>query len=67
MKRDKKIFFVLNWLDSFVDNQTSAAALKIVDDFLAANPGDPDLKLKILEVRDELARTVRIRTANRQG
>jgi hypothetical protein len=36
-----------------------------VDDFLAANTADPDLKLKILEVRDELARTVRIRSAAR--
>jgi aminopeptidase N len=65
MKRDKKIFFVLDWLDGFVDDQTSPAALKIVDDFLAANTADPDLRLKVLEVRDELARTVRIRTASR--
>ena len=61
MKREKKIFFVLDWLASFVEDQRSAEALKIVDDFLAANRVDPDLKLKILEVRDELARTVRLR------
>ncbi len=61
MKRDKKIFFVMNWLASFVDNQHSPEALKVVDDFLAKNKADPDLKLKILEVRDELARTVRLR------
>jgi len=61
MKRERKIFFVTNWLASFVDNQHSAAALKLVDDFVAENRADPDLKLKILEVRDELARTVRIR------
>jgi hypothetical protein len=36
-------------------------ALNTVDDFLAHNNADPDLRLKILEVRDELARTVRIR------
>jgi aminopeptidase N len=65
MKRERKIFFVLNWLDYFVDNQNSATALKVVDDFLAANTADPDLKLKILEVRDELARTVRIRAGSR--
>jgi aminopeptidase N len=65
MKREKKIFFVLNWLDDFVDNQNSAAALKIVDDALAANTADADLRLKILEVRDELARTVRIRSTAR--
>ena len=61
MKRERKIFFVLNWLASFVEGQDSAEALRIVDNFLAANASDPDLKLKVLEVRDELARTVSIR------
>jgi len=32
-----------------------------VDGFLKENSVDPDLRLKILEVRDELERTVRIR------
>jgi len=64
MKRERKIFFVTNWLASFVDNQHSPAALKAVDDFVAENRADPDLKLKILEVRDELARTVRIRAGH---
>ena len=62
MKRARKIFLVLNWLDSFVENRDSAAALKTVDDFLERNGADPDLRLKILEARDELARTVRIRS-----
>ena len=61
LKRERKIFFVTNWLASFVENQYSLAALKTVDDFLKQNSADPDLRLKILEVRDELARTVRIR------
>lgn len=61
LKRERKIFFVTNWLASFVENQYSPAALKTVDDFLLRNSTDPDLRLKILEVRDELARTVRIR------
>jgi aminopeptidase N len=61
LKRERKIFFVTNWLSSFIGGQTSAAALKSVDDFLKQNTADPDLRLKILEVRDELARTVRIR------
>jgi len=65
MKRERKIFFVNGWLSSFVDNQHSATALKTVDNFLAANRADPDLRLKILEVRDELAKTVRIRAAAR--
>ena len=61
LKRERKIFFVTNWLASFVGNQYSPAALKTVNDFLMQNKPDPDLRLKILEVRDELARTVRIR------
>lgn len=61
LKRERKIFFVVNWLDSFVGNQHSPAALETVDRFLKANRADPDLRLKILEVRDELERTVRIR------
>ena len=61
MKRERKIFFVVNWLESFVGSQHSAAALSIVDSFLAAGQADSDLRLKILEVRDELARTVRLR------
>jgi len=61
LKRERKIFFVTSWLASFVENQHSPAALKTVDDFLKQNSADPDLRLKILEVRDELARTVRIR------
>jgi len=61
LKRERKIFFVNNWLASFVGNQYSPAALKTVDEFLKQNSADPDLRLKILEVRDELERTVRIR------
>jgi aminopeptidase N len=61
MKRERKIFFVLNWLADFVGGQISEGALKTVDEFLAAGRADPDLRLKILEVRDELERTVRIR------
>jgi aminopeptidase N len=61
LKRERKIFFVVDWLASFVGGQHSAAALKTVDDFLKQNTPDQDLKLKILEVRDELERTVRIR------
>ncbi len=61
LKRERKIFFIVDWLDSFVGNQHSPAALQTVDDFLKNNSVDPDLRLKILEVRDELERTVRIR------
>jgi aminopeptidase N len=64
LKRERKIFFVVNWLDSFIGNQHSPAALSVVDQFLRENHADPDLRLKILEVRDELERTVRIRARN---
>jgi aminopeptidase N len=61
LKRDRKIFFIVDWLDSFAGNQHSPEALQTVDDFLRNDRVDPDLRLKILEVRDELERTVRIR------
>jgi len=60
MKRTRKIFFVLNWLDSFVGGQNSAEALQVLNRFLESTPLDPDLKLKVLEVKDELDRAVRI-------
>jgi aminopeptidase N len=61
MKRERKIFFVNGWLGSFVGGQKTPEALTIVNAFLE-NPGiDPDLRLKIVEVKDELERTVRIR------
>jgi aminopeptidase N len=67
LKRERKIFFVNNWLASFVGNQYSPAALKTVDNFLEQTSADPDLRLKILEVRDELDRTVRIRAQSSIG
>jgi aminopeptidase N len=61
LKRERKIFFILNWLDGFVGEQNSQEALDVVDAFLSGENADADLKLKVLEVRDELARTVKIR------
>jgi aminopeptidase N len=61
MKRERKIFFVNGWLSSFVGSQKSAEALGIVNAFLQSPNLDPDLKLKVVEVKDELERTVRIR------
>jgi len=61
LKRERKIFFVLNWLDGFVGEQNSQEALDVVDAFLKSDKADADLRLKVLEVRDELARTVKIR------
>jgi aminopeptidase N len=61
VKRERKIFFLLAWLNAFIDGQQSAAAQTEVHEFLNSAPLDRDLRLKILEVSDELDRTVRIR------
>jgi aminopeptidase N len=61
VKRERKIFFMLAWLNAFIGGQQSAAAQKQVHDFLETASLDKDLKLKLLEVVDELDRTVKIR------
>src|SRR5579859_6840104 len=61
IKRERKIFFLLGWLNSFLDGQRSPEAQIQVREFLSNAPLDKDLQLKILEVSDELDRTVRIR------
>jgi aminopeptidase N len=61
VKRERKIFFMLAWLNSFIGGQHSAAAQNQVHDFLDNAALDKDLRLKILEVVDELDRTVKIR------
>ena len=61
VKRERKIFFVLAWLGAFIDGQQSAASDAAVHDWLNSAQIDPDLKLKVLEVVDELDRTVKIR------
>ncbi len=62
VKRERKIFFLLGWLNAFIGGQYSAEALQQVRDFLAGAKLDPDLERKVLEVSDELERTVRIRS-----
>ena len=61
VKRERKIFFMLAWLNAFIGGQQSAAARKQVHDYLRTASLDKDLKLKLLEVVDELDRTVKIR------
>jgi aminopeptidase N len=61
MKQERKIFFVLGWLNAFIDGQQSAQAQSQVNDFLKTAQLDKDLRLKVLEVKDELDRTVKIR------
>ncbi len=61
IKRERKIFFLVAWLDAFLDNQQSPQSLATVETYLKTQHPDPDLRLKILQAEDELRRTVRIR------
>ena len=61
IKRERKIFFALGWLNAFIGGQQSAVAQAQVHEFLRTATLDKDLQLKILEVSDELDRTVKIR------
>lgn len=64
VKRERKIFFVLAWLNAFIGGQQTRAARDQTREFLRLNKLDRDLELKVLEVMDELERTVRIRARN---
>jgi aminopeptidase N len=61
VKRDRKIFFVLDWLGAFLGGQQSPAARERVYEYLKTTNIDQDLRLKILQEVDELDRTVAIR------
>jgi aminopeptidase N len=62
LKRMRKIFFVNGWLSAFVGGQCSEQALTVVQNFLESEKSlDRDLRLKVLEVMDDLERCVRIR------
>ncbi len=61
IKRERKIFFLVDWLTAFIDGQESAMAQARVYGFLQSAQTDDDLRLKILQAVDELDRTVTIR------
>lgn len=62
IRENRRIFFLPQWINAFVAGQTSPEALAEVDTFLAENPDLPiDVRRKVLQARDELERTVRIR------
>jgi aminopeptidase N len=61
IKRQRKIFFLVAWLDAFIEGQITPEAQTQVRDYLKNPSIDRDLRLKILEVEDELDRTVAIR------
>jgi aminopeptidase N len=64
VQKNRRIFFLGRWLDAFIGGQRSPEALAEVDRFLAEHPELPrDLRLKVLQTRDDLERTVRIRQA----
>ncbi len=64
IQRNRRIFFLGNWVSATLDGQRSASALAAVDEMLRRRAGVPrDLREKILQSRDELERTVAIRRA----
>jgi aminopeptidase N len=64
IQRNRRIFFLGSWLSAFIGGQHDDAALRLIDDYLTAHSKLPtDLRQKVLQTRDELERTVRIRRA----
>jgi aminopeptidase N len=62
IQANRRIFFLGSWLGAFLNGQTDAAALDIVHRYLREHPRLPrDLRQKVLQNADELARTVLIR------
>ena len=62
IQANRRIFFLGSWLGAFLGGQSDAEALDIVQKFLKEHPKLPrDLRQKVLQNADELARTVRIR------
>ena len=61
IKRERKIFFLVDWLNAFIDGQESPMARAAVYGYLQSAHIDDDLRLKILQTVDELDRTVAIR------
>ncbi len=62
IQANRRIFFLGSWLGAFLNGQTDAAALDLVQQFLRDHPALPrDLRQKVLQNADELVRTVRIR------
>ncbi len=63
VKQNRRIFFMPAWLDAFVNAHSTAEALEIVDRFLAEADLEADVRQKLQQSRDGLARAVRIRAA----
>lgn len=68
IRDNRRIFFLPRWISAFIGGHHSAEALAVVDRFLAETPELPiDIRRKVLQSRDELERTVRIREAAARG
>jgi aminopeptidase N len=63
IKTQRKIFFVVGWLDAFLGGQQSPEADEEVHRWLSSATLDPDLRLKVLQALDELDRTVKVKRA----
>ena len=63
VKQNRRIFFMPAWLDAFVNGHSSKDALALVDAFLAEATLSDDVRRKLLQSRDGLARAVRVREA----
>lgn len=61
IKQQRKIFFLVNWVDAFLGNQESPDVDRQMHAYLQSTGMDTNLKLKILQSLDELDRTVKIR------
>jgi aminopeptidase N len=61
IKRERKIFFLMDWLTAFIEGQKSPEAETQVYAYLNSGGIEEDLRLKILQAVDELDRTVAIR------
>jgi aminopeptidase N len=61
VKVQRKIFFLVSWLNSFIGGQHSKMSADIVHHYLDTAQIEPDTRLKILQAVDELDKTVKIR------
>jgi len=62
IQKNRRIFFLGAWLSAAIGGQNSAESLQRIDAWLSSHPAlGLDLRRKVLQSRDELERTVRIR------
>ena len=60
VKKQRKIFFLMAWLNAFIGGQHSSEASHVVHTWLAGASLDADLRLKVLQVVDDLDRAAKI-------